>query len=61
MRIDTINENIYKLENSRNVYNTNTDAKSIMCSLMWLNELANINSVGYVNEMNITNTLKLFS
>lgn len=59
MRIDTINENIYKLENSRNVYNTNTDAKSIMCSLMWLNELANINSVGYVNEMNITNTLKL--
>lgn len=59
MRIDTINENIYKLENSTNVYNTNTDAKSIMCSLMWLNELANINSVGYVNEMNITNTLKL--
>lgn len=59
MRIDTINENIYKLENSTNVYNINTDAKSIMCSLMWLNELANINSVGYVNEMNITNTLKL--
>ena len=59
MRIDVINQNIYKLENSRDVYNTNTDAKNVMCSLMWLNELANINSVGYVNEMNITNTLKL--
>ena len=59
MRIDAINQNIYKIENSRDTYNINNDAKTIMCSLMWLNELANINSVGYVNEMNITNTLKL--
>lgn len=59
MRIDTLNQNIYKIENSKDVYNINTDAKNIMCSLMWLNELANVNSVGYVNEMNITNTLKL--
>ena len=60
MRIDAINENIYKIENSNSVYNTNMDSKSIICSLMWLSELAMINNnSGYVNEMNITNTLKL--
>ena len=59
-RISTINENMYKLKNSTNVYNTNIDSKSIICSLMWLNELAILNNnTGYVNEMNITNTLKL--
>lgn len=59
IRIDTINENLYKIETSNDAYNINSDTKSMICSLMWLNELAKVNNIGYVNEMNITNTLKL--
>ena len=60
MRIDTINNNIYKIKESSNTYNINNDPKGVMSVLTWLNEVAKYNSdVQYINEMNITNSLKI--
>ena len=60
LRIDCLNDNIRKIKESNDIYNTNNDIKSIICTLMWLDEVTKFNEdTGYVNEMNFTNTLKL--
>ena len=60
MTIDTINNNLYKIKESSNTYNINNDPKGVMSVLTWLNEVAKYNSdVQYINEMNITNSLKI--
>lgn len=60
MRLECINSNISKIKESTNIYNTSNDAKSVICTLMWLDEVTKLNSdLGYVNEMTFTNTLKL--
>jgi len=60
IRIDYLNENIYKLKNDRMVYSTSNDLQAIKCYLTCLNEMINMNmNEEYVMEMNFTNTLKL--
>ena len=59
MRIDCINENLYKLSNSTNPYNITNDTKGIIATLMWLDEATKISNNEYITEMNLTNTIKL--
>ena len=60
IRIDCLNENIYKLKEDTNVYATSNNLKGIRCYLACLNEMVNMNaSKDYIMEMNFTNTLKL--
>lgn len=59
MRIDCLNENIYKLEKAAASYNTSNTTRDAMLYLSCLNEITKINSNGYVNEMDFTNTIKL--
>ena len=59
IRIDCINDNIYKLKESSKIYNINHDPKSIICTLLWIDEVTKANNTEYIHEMNFTNTLKL--
>ena len=60
IRIDCLNENIYKLKEDTNVYATSNNLNGIRCYLACLNEMINMNaSKDYIMEMNFTNTLKL--
>ena len=61
IKIDCLNTNIDKLKESTTVYNIDTDAKSLICSLKALDELVNNNNTNQdcVLEMTFTNTLKL--
>ena len=60
IRIDCLNENIYKLKEDTNVYATGNNLDGIYCYLACLNEMVNLNaSEDYIMEMNFSNTLKL--
>ena len=60
IRIDCLNENIYKLKEDTNVYATSNNLSGIRCYLACLNEMVNMNaSEDYIMEMNFSNTLKL--
>lgn len=60
IRIDCLNENIYKLKRDTNVYATSNNLEGIRCYLACLNEMVNMNaSEDYIMEMNFSNTLKL--
>jgi hypothetical protein len=60
MRIDCLNENIYKLKENTNVYATSNNLSGIRCYLACLNEMVNMNSsTEYIMELNFSNTLKL--
>lgn len=60
MRIDCLNENIYKLKENTNVYATSNNLGGIRCYLACLNEMVNMNaSKEYIMELNFSNTLKL--
>lgn len=60
IRIDCLNENIYKLRSNNMVYATSNNLSGIRCYLACLNEMVNLNaSEQYMIEMNFTNTLKL--
>ena len=60
IRIDCLNENIYKLRENTNVYATSNNLSGIRCYLACLNEMVNMNaSEDYIMEMNFSNTLKL--
>jgi len=60
IRIDCLNENIYKLKEDTNVYATSNNLAGIRCYLACLNEMVNMNaSEDYIMEMNFGNTLKL--
>ena len=60
IRIDCLNENIYKLKENTNVYATSNNLNGIRCYLACLNEMINMNaSEDYIMEMNFSNTLKL--
>lgn len=58
IRIDCLNNNIYKLKESSSTF-TNNNIKSIMCYLSCINEIANMPNNDYLLEMNFTNTIKL--
>ena len=61
IRIDCLNDNIYKLENSPMVYNTSDDLDAAMYYLSCLNEFVKMDcDPEYVTEaMGFTNTIKL--
>lgn len=59
IRIDCLNENIYKLKTAGRSYNTSTSAKDAMLYLACLNEIAKIGSDNVVMEMEFSNTIKL--
>jgi Sec-independent protein translocase protein TatA len=59
IRIDCLNENILKLENSRTSYNTSNSIKDTMLYLTCLNEFVKIKNNEYLTEMNFSNTIKL--
>jgi hypothetical protein len=59
MRIDCINENIRKLNNSVTTYNTNNSTKGIICTLNWINEMVSTTNCSYIMEMDLSNTIKL--
>ena len=60
IRIDCLNDNIYKLKEDVNVYATSNNLSGIRCYLTCLNEMVNMNaSEDYIMEMNFSNTLKL--
>lgn len=59
VRIDCINENIYKLDNMPRTYNTTNNTKGIIAYLRFLNELAQKANSEYITEMNLTNNLKV--
>ena len=59
IRIDCINENVLKLDRSSSAYNTYTSPRDSMMCLACLNEITNIKSPGYLNEMDFSNTIKL--
>lgn len=60
IKIDCLNENIYKLKENTNVYATSNNLSGIRCYLACLNEMVNMNaSEDYIMEMNFSNTLKL--
>ena len=60
MRIDCLNENIYKLKEDTNVYATSNNLSGIRCYLACLKEMVNLNaSKEYIMELNFSNTLKL--
>lgn len=59
IRIDVLNENIYKLDRSGYSYNTSKNSYDIMLYLACVNEIAKINNSNYVMEMEFTNTIKL--
>ena len=58
MRIDCLNENIYKLETSNRSYNTSNSSKDILNYLFCLKEFTKINS-DYITEMEFGNTIKM--
>ena len=58
MRIDCLNENIYKLETSNRSYNTSNSSKDILNYLFCLKEFTKINS-DYITEMEFSNTIKM--
>lgn len=58
MRIDCLNENIYKLENSNRLYNTSNSSKDILNYLICLKEFTKMNSE-YITEMEFSNTIKM--
>lgn len=58
IRIDCLNENIYKLNNSTNLYNTSTSPNHILNYLMCLKEFTKMNTE-YIQEMEFSNTIKL--
>lgn len=59
IRIDCLNENIYKLNNSNYSYNTSNSNRDILNYLFCLKEIANIGSTEYITEMDFSNTIKL--
>lgn len=59
IKIDCLNNNIYKLKESNNTFTLSTNPKNIMCYLSCLNEIASIPQNDYLLEMNFTNTIKL--
>ena len=59
IRIEYLNNDIQKLQKSNTIYNSSNDMKTVISTLLWLDEMTKYNSIGYVNEMNFTNTLKL--
>lgn len=59
IRIEYLNNDIQKLQESNTIYNSSNDMKTVISTLLWLDEMTKYNSIGYVNEMNFTNTLKL--
>jgi hypothetical protein len=60
IRIDCLNENIYKLRENSRVYATSNNLSGIRCYLSCLNEMVKMNtSEHYITEMNFSNTLKL--
>lgn len=60
IRINCLNNNISKLQESSTSYNISNSPKGIMCYLMCLDELSKLSSDNeYITEMNFTNTLKL--
>lgn len=59
IRIDCLNDNIYKIKNSHNSFNVANDTKGIICTLKWLEEMTKSCNSEYITEMDFTNTLKL--
>lgn len=59
VRIDCINENIYKLDKSGYSYSTSNSTRDAMMYLTCLNEITKINSGNYIMEMDFVNTIKL--
>lgn len=59
IKIEYLNNNIQKLQESNTIYNSSNDMKTVISTLLWLDEMTKYNSIGYVNEMNFTNTLRL--
>lgn len=58
--IDTINNDLYKLENTNiSIDDKPTDLKSILIELFAINSITSMKNSYYFNEMNFTNTLKL--
>ena len=58
MRIDCINENIYRLNNSSQSFNTSNSLNNILNYLYCLQEFTKMNTE-YIVEMEFTNTIKL--
>ena len=59
VRIDCLNENIYKLSNSGTSYITASSMKDAMHYLYCLNEIMKIKADNYIIEMDFTNSIKL--
>lgn len=59
IRIDCVNENIYKLDKSGYSYNTTNSCRDTMLYLACLNEITKMKNNDYVLELNFCNTIKL--
>ena len=59
MRIDCLNENIRKLNNSPMSYNVTNNTKGLICTLNWINEMVSSTNCSAILEMNFSNTIKL--
>ena len=59
IRIDVLNENIYKIRNSGPSYGNLKGTRDALLYLTCLNEIVKLNSNAYLTEMNFTNTIKL--
>ena len=59
IRISSINDTIKRIDESSDSYNTSSNMKNIICSLLCVKELATYDGSDPIMEMNFTNSLKL--
>lgn len=59
MRIDCLNENIRKINNSSQSYNVTNNTKGLICTLNWINEMVMTTNCSTILEMDFSNTVKL--
>ena len=59
MRIDCLNENIRKINNSNRLYNITNNTKGLICTLNWVNEMVTTTNCSTILEMDFSNTIKL--
>lgn len=59
IKIDCLNENIYRLEKADTSLYKDKSSKEILCELAAISSIVSLNDKYYFNEMNFTNTLKL--
>ena len=59
IRIDILNENIYKIKNSGPSYGNINNTRDALLYLICLNEIVKLNSNAYLTEMEFANTIKI--